>query len=364
MALNEKEEFELLSLERARAMSRASPVAAPKEKNGFLDNLKAALTAPRLAGGPMGMLGRELLSSQELFSKAAGGAATDVLATHVPPEVAGFVGAATEVAVPTLAGAIAGRAIAQPVAKAAGERLMSSALKPSSKDLLSGDAAKAVQTMLDEGVNVTAGGAAALRAKISALHNEVAKKIAASPEMVDKAYVASEVSKTLAKFRNQVTPGADRKAILDAWQEFNTRFGAKIPVAEAQAMKQGTQAIISKKYGEIGSAATETQKGMARGLRLGIEDVIPEVKHLNAQESKLLNALYMADRRAALEGNKNIAGLSLLAKNPEAAAAFMVDRSSLFKSLLARMIHSRGGDVGAIAGGAAGGVAGSLSGQE
>ena len=188
MALSEQEEFELLSLEREKAagVSASAQEVSPPAKKGFLENFKTALTSSRLAGGPMGMLGRELLSSQEQFSKAAGGAATDVLATHVPPEVAGFAGAATEIAVPTVIGAVAGRALAQPPAQAMGERLMRSALKPSSKDLVSGDAAKAVQTMLDEGVNVTAGGAAALRAKISALHGEVAKKIAASPEMVDK----------------------------------------------------------------------------------------------------------------------------------------------------------------------------------
>ncbi len=53
----------------------------------------------------------------------------------------------------------------------------------------------------------------------------------------------------------------------------------------------------------------------------------------------MLGALNLAERRALMELNKNPAGLSLLAKNPEAAMGFLADRSGLFKSLAARMIY-------------------------
>ncbi len=54
----------------------------------------------------------------------------------------------------------------------AAEVLMQSALKPTYADLKSGDAAKAIQTMLDEGVNVTPGGVQQLRAQIGKLNDD------------------------------------------------------------------------------------------------------------------------------------------------------------------------------------------------
>ena len=84
---------------------------------------------------------------------------------------------------------------------------------------------------------------------------------------------------------------------------------------------------------------------------------------MNAEESKMLNALNVAERRVLIDANKNPMGLSLLAGNPQKIAAFMADRSPLFKSLAARMLNRTaqaapglGGASGA-AGGAAAGAA-------
>jgi hypothetical protein len=329
-----------------------------------LDPEKFPILRGLVNAGPVGAAVAGMGEAQKGLGKVgdiAGGATTDVLAPHVPPEVAGIAGAAASIAAPTIVGGLVGKAVGQPVLESGAKQLMQSALKPSSEELVSGKAAKAIQTMLDEGVNVTPAGAAALRSKIGDLHREVSQKIATSPEMVDKAYVASEVTKALTKFRQQVNPGADQAAILKSWSEFNSAWGAKIPIAEAHAMKQGTQQILSKKYGEQGAAAVEAEKAMARGLRLAIEEKIPEVAKLNAKESELLNALYIADKRAGLEGNKNPFSFALLAHNPEAATAFMVDRSSLFKSILARLMHSGSGTIPTAAGAAAGGVAGTAA---
>src|SRR5206468_3026519 len=108
----------------------------------------------------------------------------------------------------------------------------------------------------------------------------------------------------------------------------------------AQELKQGTYRILASKYGEQGSAATEAQKALARGLKEGISEKVPAVAGLNAEESKLINALEVAERRALMDGNKNFGGLAWLAHSPATWAAFMADKSALFKSLVARMMHS------------------------
>ena len=294
--------------------------------------------------GPLGAAAQGVGVAMGTIDEAAdiaGGATTDVLAKVVPPEAAAAAGTAVKLA-PTLLGALVGQS-ARPAMEAGSKKLMHSALKPSSKDIMSGDAAKAIDTLLKEGANISTAGATKLRTHINQLSGEVAKKIAASPATVDKAHAASEVYKTLQKFRNQVNPGADTKAILNSWTEFNKAVANKIPVQEAQVLKQGTYKVLADKYAKMGAveneAATQAQMSMARGLRKGIEEVVPGVGQLNKQESALINALELTEKRAGIAGNKDVGGIAFLANNPAAAAAMMADRSAAFKSWLANKIY-------------------------
>lgn len=116
--------------------------------------------------------------------------------------------------------------------------------------------------------------------------------------------------------------------------------GATMPVQLAQKMKQGTYQVLAKKYGQIGSADTEAQKGLARGLKEEIAKAVPDVGALNAKESELINALNVSERRALMDMNKNPMGLAGLAHSPAAWAAFMADKSALFKSLAARALNT------------------------
>ena len=49
------------------------------------------------------------------------------------------------------------------------------------------------------------------------------------------------------------------------------------------------------------------------------------------KEAQLIDTLDVVERRALMELNKNPGGLTLLAENPLAAAAFQADKSALFK---------------------------------
>jgi len=96
-------------------------------------------------------------------------------------------------------------------------------------------------------------------------------------------------------------------------------------------------------FGEVGgSAEIEAQKSLARGLKEGISQAVPEVAGLNAQEAKLLTTLKVAERRALMDANKNPMGLALLASHPGTWAAFMADRSAAFKGLAARLANNAG----------------------
>lgn len=225
------------------------------------------------------------------------------------------------------------------------KRTMQSALKPSVKALETGKAEKAIQTMLDEGINVSKGGVEKMGGMVDDLNSRIAKAIANSPASIDKVAVAKRLLDPYRKFMKQVNSLDDVAAIQGAFQEFMNHpllAGKDIPVQLAQEMKQGTyRALKDKAYtGEMKSASIEAQKALARGLKEEIAAAVPEVRALNAQESRLLTALPMVERRVMVAANKNPIGLGWLAKNPTHLAAWMADRSELFKSLVARMLHA------------------------
>jgi hypothetical protein len=258
--------------------------------------------------------------------------------------------------VPTNLGAKAGAAVGSKVGKGTARSLMNSALKPTIEQHRSGDAAVAVDTMLREGVNATPGGVAKMRAMVDDLNRKVSDTILNSTKAVDKKFVMDAVDDLMTKFRKQVAPQGDLAAIRNTLDDFlnHPDIQGRIPVQLAQELKQGTYRILSKKYGQLGSAETEAQKAIARGLKEGVAAAEPIVAGLNAKESKLIRALDVAERRMLMDLNKNPGGLAWLAGTPQGFAAFMADKSALFKSLVARMMNASGGPVGATAGAAGG----------
>lgn len=228
------------------------------------------------------------------------------------------------------------------VAGSASNRLMQSALKPSAADLRSGDAAKAIATLLAEGVNVTPGGAAKLDSRIGSVNDQISEAIANSNARVNKGAVVSRLQDLVDRVERQATPNADVAAVEKAWNEFSDHSlipGQDMPVQLAQDIKKGTYRRLRDKYGEEGNASTEAQKGIARGLREEIATAVPEVGPLNARESALINANNVLEKRVGTAGNANPLGLSPLGGSASKIAAMLLDRSSLVKSLLARGLN-------------------------
>jgi hypothetical protein len=259
---------------------------------------------------------------------AAGGAA---MAGAVNPEDA-------------LSGAVMGGAI--PVAGAAlksGARsLMQSAIKPTIEQLRKGKARVAVDTLLDYGLSPSERGVDRLRGVIDDLNTQISDKIAGSRATIPQRDVLNYLADVNRKFAGQVSPTSDLASIQNVADDFMAHpaiRGRTIPIKQAQALKQGTYKALKGKYGEVGSAATEAQKALARGLKEKIGQAVPEVVPLNLEEQRLLDTLEVAERRALVELNKNPLGLASLAGNPTGFAAFMADKSAAFKALMARMAN-------------------------
>lgn len=305
------------------ALARFAPVI---ESGGFglgnaASNSALANTAMRVGGGAIQGGAQALMVDPE---HALTGAA---------------IGAVSPVAVK--AAGVAGDKVRQGL-ETVSKKLMQSALKPTIEQLRTGKAAVAVDTLLDEGLNATRGGVEKLKGRIADIDDEVSRRIAESSATINKQKVAEALNDTRSRFANQVAPTSDMAAIDAIESQFLTHpqlVGEEIPVQLAQQLKQGTYSVLKKKYGQMGSADTEAQKALARGLKEGISGAVPEVAGLNARESRLLSALLVAERRALMDQNKNPLGLAALAGSPAGVGAFLADRSALLKSLLARGVH-------------------------
>jgi len=199
------------------------------------------------------------------------------------------------------------------------ERLMQSALKPLQKQLESGQAKTAIQTLLREDVNPTltktifGRGLDTLQAKVDTINSQISEIIKNSKGTVSKSQVVAYLDELEKKALNSALPSANLEAVQAARQEFLSHPLLKniedIPVQLAQKLKTGTYADLgSKAYGELKSSTVEAGKTLARGFK----------------------------------ANKDIAGLSTLSKDMKDQIVMMADRSANFKALLARTIYKAG----------------------
>jgi len=227
---------------------------------------------------------------------------------------------------------------------------MQSALKPNLKQQKTGQADVAVQTLLENNMNVTKDSVSAMKNKIDALNEQIASKLEPATGTVSKIDVVNYLDTLRAKKAKQTNPASDLAAIDKVAQEFmqynkpliETPTQA-IPVQLAQELKQGTYSGLKGKYGQLGSTEIEAQKALARGLKEQIAGSVENIGALNKQESKLLDTLSVTERRIMMDLNKDPISLGWLANNPAATVGFMATRSPKFKSILANVLYRVGG---------------------
>lgn len=323
----------------AASAGKATGITPLAEPADLVHKIANALTyEPKTTGGQNAMSAIGYLP--EKFGELAHGAGEKVSDVTGSPALGTLVNTGINV-VPAILGK-GGTSTLSEAAGAGSRRLMQSALKPSAKEVKSGDALRAIETLLDEGVNVTPGGANKVAERVSSINDRIAEAIANSNARVPKIGVANRLQDLTKQVEEQVNPAADVKAVENAYNEFAQHPlipGDDLSVQLAQKMKQGTYRRLRDKYGEMGNADTEAQKGLARGLKEEIASAVPEVAPLNAEESALLNAKKLLDHRVAVAGNHNPIGITHLSPRPGNLIAGLLDRSELVKSLMARGLN-------------------------
>lgn len=225
--------------------------------------------------------------------------------------------------------------------KAAAPRIYQSALKPSVTLLKEyrTSAPALAKFLMDEGVNVTAGGLRKLDTLLKGTNAEIKALVSKATGTVPKARVAAEVLPTAASVSKQVNPTKGLQAVGETVDEFLNHpvYRGDLTIPEAQALKQGTYQRIGSQYGELSSAQVEAQKALARGLKNEVASAVPEINALNARDTNLMAGLEAVGHRVAVAGNRDPVGFAWAAsQNPKAFIAALIDRGPAVKSMLAR----------------------------
>lgn len=327
----------MADLNRLRDALRQADAAGNKED---AQRLADAIRAESTAVPPLSAIGDMIYNM--------GGDATDAASkAGLPPEIAGGIGMAANVALQAMPLGPAGgfAKAAAPAFETAAKELMWSSLKPDKVARRKGLAERATQTMLDEGVNASQGGVDVLNGRISDLHNQVNDIITNSNATVDKKRVVNYLQGVITKFENRPNALEAQKEVERAWEQFvnHPKISGvdQIPIKTANDLKRGYQRSVGEKgYGELKTPGTESEKAIALGLREQEALAEPGVAPLLSRESDLLNAHGIAKNRVMAARNNNIIGLGALAPDPKSLITFIADKWGLSKSFVARILYS------------------------
>lgn len=297
-----------------------------------------------------GNVGRGFLTMGEDAGREATLLATNLGASPSVANAAGFAADAGSAFLP-VGGAGGPAKAAAPALEGPAKWFMGQALNAKSRALANGDAAKAIDTMLENGINATAGGAAKLRMLIADLKRQVVPIISQSAATVDRGYAYKELATLLDDVATKGSGYAkDQRAVRKAWEDFKNHplldqfaeVDNMIPIQMADKVKRATQEAADKAYGSLTkpTAADDAQMAIARGLRKGMEAAEPAIAQPNAKMHEYLNALEQIEPRAASFAKNQIAGLSPAGQSPEAMLLMLADRNPWLKSYIARALHA------------------------
>lgn len=304
------------------------------------------------------------------------GDAVSSAASHfLPPEGAAALGTAANVgieAIPSfVGGGWAGKA--EGALQGAGRYFMQSAIRPLVSDLQRGKVPQAVETMLTQGYSPTNAGVAAMQNKAAEYSGQVKDILDQSNKVIPVSGASDNAAKLADKLRFG-TQGPQKvedvqNVVKQLYNHPAVDDAGLISAQDAQAMKQANYRDIGPSGYGLGlkeQTNRDSLKAITAALRQGIEDAHPEVADLNAKAGDLINAAKVSQRRALIEGNKDLlpigAGVATALHNPAAALGLWANSSSAAKAMIARALYSGSRAIPRAVGNIAGLVAGATTG--
>ena len=363
---------------------RNAPEAQSKPQSGMLEDIErsligsgAAAAKGFLSGGPLGAVAsithRGVEKAGELVSETAykvGGGVTDIASrAGVSPEVAAGAGLATNVgiqALPVVGGSIARQAA--PVMEWAGKKLMTSAVKPPAGMRKTGEAGKAIVTMLEKGISPASKGLEAARGAVDDFEIAIQTQLENSGATVSKIDAAKNATKSAFDgVKHNLDRVQNEKDIEDAISKFLNhpelkKYADQFPVAVANRMKQSFYKEVGEKAYVPGAVPTAFDKGtknLAASLREEVLKAEPSVKANLAEQGKMMQVVNLLKGRVGASESQNIYGLGgAMSPSITRLLIFWADRYPWFKGWLARGMYTGASPVTAGVGVGAGIVAG------
>lgn len=182
---------------------------------------------------------------------------------------------------------------------------------------------KLIASALKHDILPTANGMDRLRSKINVLNKQIEDAIVTEGKTGRKINYGEFLQYTdkLKKFEKSVF-GSDSRAIENVVKDFHKqqvlkRGSTQIPIEEAHKIKQELYSRMEKAYSKLNSKPikTETQMAIASGIRQSLEDVIPEIRQLNADEASLINLRKAIEGRVASIKNADVVPFSLVGRS-------------------------------------------------
>lgn len=338
---------------------RQQPAPQEQKPFSFMETIKPFLHLAIPGGG-----GLKLMDALNKGAYDVGGKVTDIASNlGASPEIAAGAGVAAKTgieALPVAAGGFVGSKLA-PAMRSGAERMMGWAINPTAADAVSGKAARAAKTFLDEGLSPTVEGTQELRRMGTNLNDEVFNLLEQSGKTINRPVVGSYIQDVIKRVEGKEFSQDPMRAVERVYDQFlsNPLLGKNIPATQAQELKQGIYSELKKKYGVLGTDTEEAMKAVARGYKTELEKAVPEVIAKNARASELWNALNVSERKAYMELNKTPGGgfAIYLMHNPAVAAAYMGSKSAAFKALVAHTMNIGKSGIPVTAGATAGAAA-------
>lgn len=235
---------------------------------------------------------------------------------------------------------IGGQAVGLALKPAAGlaKGLYQASLKPSAKALERG----VVETGLKEGIAISQKGQAQVQNLIKRLNQEIDSLIQKSGKADEKINTKLIVDRLdqVKEFFGETVLGHDLvDQIEKVGNGFMTNHGKEVSIAKAQRLKQNTNILLRKMYGQLSTATNEASKALVRGLKEEIQNRVPEVAALNPREGSLIEfekALAAAMRR---EFNKNPISLTTILGGIGGGTAYG-GPGAVYGAILAKILNS------------------------
>ncbi len=202
----------------------------------------------------------------------------------------------------------------------AARKIYQSAMKPSTAGVGGAQrAASVVETGLKEGIILTESGIEKTTKMIDDMESRLGEAIDKAQDAngwISTGYITSFVDDAKKLFQNIADVAESDRALSEIDKivsNFRKAHGDIIPVKVAQDIKVATYQWLKKEYqsaaSKIGTASTEANKSIARGLKEGIVDVAPIVGDINARLKKLYEFDVALEKSMGRGKNLNLLGL-------------------------------------------------------